>query len=137
MSKYIYCSSPGRTYASLSSHVLFLRVDHGMSATFVTLSYGYYPLVYLGSCMLRRAEGSAEEECSRLLLFLSPFRLRSFSPTPRFLHFVSSCTRARATCMRVYNKCCVYVCMWMYLYFGELSEEVRNDIFVCYLLNVC
>jgi hypothetical protein len=85
MSKYIYCSSPARAYIpALSCSFSSCRL-RCVSYLFVTLSYGYYPLVYPSSSMLQRGPRRVAHflflllslTLSSLLAFL---RLRLLSP---------------------------------------------------------
>lgn len=76
-----------------------LYVDRGVSATFVTLSYGYYPLVYLASSMLQERF----ERRIAHLLSLPLSRIRSFSRSDSSLIHVHAYTRA-TSCVRAQGR---------------------------------
>lgn len=81
-----------------------LYVDRGVSATFVTLSYGYYPLVYLASSMLERGPRRESRTSSlSLTFFLSLRRLQSFSRSDSSLMHVHAYTSA-TSCMRAQGR---------------------------------
>lgn len=80
-----------------------LYVDRGVSATFVTLSYGYYPLVYPASSMLERGPRRESRIFSFSFFFLALCRLRSFSRSDSSLMHVHAYTHA-TSCVRAQGR---------------------------------